>query len=710
MKSSNFDWLNLIYKTSLILCLLSLLSFIIGSILFQQTQKNRLQEAKEKSKREAVLATLEIERELREFSQPLRLLAKELRTGELSTQELQTELRREIQENPKITNLGVAYNLFSYSQNEMFYAPSYVRTKDAIKSIRLENIYDYTLPKYGWFRDTFVKGGHWGEPYSWPKNDLVDDVLFGYYQPFYQQEQGTTTESLQGVIYAEYSFTHLEEIMDSLNLGETGYGFLISQQGKFIAHPNPETVRRNRNIADILQQQKNNKQLINTVNKVFEHQIVETEFIDQITGKKSWVYLRPLDLNDWVVGIAFCEEEVLVDSEKKRQRLIQLSLLFMSFLFFLGIVGLWSPKFTPQKLWLLSIFSSVLFLAEIGFIWQLVLENHNYLANRLVLLNKAELEKILSPHIKLSERLYQVTPPKIPTGFFLESVKFSDGHEVFITGYIWQKYLLGTYDELSRGFIFPDAVDANDLEISEAYNYEKDGFEVIGWYVEATLRQDFEFSKYPFDRKDIEIQIWHEDLTSQVILVPDLDSYELINPKIKPGVNQDIILDGWTLEGSFFEYKFREFNTNFGFRQGFSRNNAPALYFTIAVRRNVFAPLISKLVALICVVALLFAVLLILNAERAMEILGVAAGLIFILIIEQISVREAIAAQGLIYFDYFYFVIYLFIFLIAVNALMLIKQSSNLSIIQYRDNLPAKLLYWPSLLGILLILTIMAFF
>ncbi|WP_158500446.1 hypothetical protein [Xenococcus sp. PCC 7305] len=52
----------------------------------------------------------------------------------------------------------------------------------------------------------------------------------------------------------------------------------------------------------------------------------------------------------------------------------------------------------------------------------------------------------------------------------------------------------------------------------------------------------------------------------------------------------------------------------------------------------------------------------------------------------------------------------IFIFLIAVNALMLIKQNSSLAILQYRDNLPAKLLYWPSLLGVLLALTILVFF
>ena len=706
MKNIKINWLKFVYNASLFLCLLSLLSFIIGAILYQQTHKNRIQKAKDKSKREAVLATLEIERKLREFTQPIQRLANELKSGELKTEELQNRLQIEIKENPKITNLGVAYNLFSHSQDKMFYAPTYVRIKDKIQLIQLENIYNYTEPKYGWFRDSFVRGGHWGEPYSWPKNDFVDDTFVGYYQPFYQQDQ----ESLQGVIYAEYSYTHLKEIMDSLNLGKTGYSFLISQQGNFITHPNPEMVIRHKNITDIFQKQKDTNKLINTVNQVFDNQIIETEFIDQITGKKSWIYLRPLELNGWVVGIIFFEEEVLIDSDTKRRQLIQLSLLFILFFLFLAIILLWSKKFNLRKLWILSVFSSALFVAEIGFIWRLILENSNYLTNKLILLNKAELEKILSPHLKLSQQIHQLTPPQIPTGFFLQTVQFSTSNEVFFTGYIWQKYQLGVHDHLSRGFILPDAVDANDLEVSEAYNYKEDGFEVIGWYVEATLRQDFEFSKYPFDRKDLEIQIWHQDLENQVILVPDLDSYELVNPKIKPGINPDIVLDGWIVEASFFEYKFRKFNTNFGFNQGFSKNNTPSLYFNVAVKRTVFEPLFSKLVALVCVVALLFAMLMILDSERAMEVLGVSAGLIFIVIVDQISVREAISPQGLIYFDYFYFVVDLFIFLIGVNALILLKKKSYLSIIKYRDMLPTKLLYWPSLLGILLTLTIIAFF
>ena len=183
-----------------------------------------------------------------------------------------------------------------------------------------------------------------------------------------------------------------------------------------------------------------------------------------------------------------------------------------------------------------------------------------------------------------------------------------------------------------------------------------------------------------------------------------------MNPRLKPGVNQDIALYGWILESSFFEYKFREYNTNLGFSEQFFKADLPDFYFTVTVKREFIDPLISRLVPLICVVSLLFAMLLVLNSDRGMEVLGIAAGLIFIVIVDQIAIREEVAAGGLIYFDYFYFVVYFYIFLIAVIALMLLNDTPTPNFLKYKENFITKLLYWPSLLGLLLILTLFVFY
>lgn len=696
-----------IYRVSFFLCIASFLLTVVGIILYQQDQTRRVREAKQNTKREAISAALEIDRELREYQQPALALASLPELATLPEEELFQEIQDAIASNSNLVALGTAHTFFARDRETMLYAPGYARTKQALQKIQLEDYYNYTKPQYAWFRNALSQEGYWGEPYFWPENTAIDEPVFGFYVPYYQAK--TEEKNPRGVVYAEYSFERIKTLINSLNLGRTGYAFLASKEGTFIIHPHDETFNSQNRIIDFLQSQ-NNTDLIDFTNRALAGEAVETEFIDGITGQKSWLFLQPIDLNGWTIGVVFLEQEVFLDSASRRQRLIGISLAAMVSLFFLFILLIRLDRVSSQKLWALSGFSTLLLLVEIGFVWRLALGDRNYLSDRILLLNQGELDKFISTEEDIEERLPQNNLPKIPTGIFFQSVRFADSNEVFITAYIWQKYTDGIHDGLSRGFILPDAVDANDLEIAEAYRYKQNGVETIGWYVEATLRQGFDLSQYPFDRKDIAIQIWHEDLDRQVILVPDLEAYPLINPKVKPGINRDLVLEGWTLESSFFEYKFREYSTNFGFNNGFAKENLPDLYFTITTKREFIDPLISKLVGLICVVVLLFVMLVILNEDRSMEVLGVAAGLIFIVIVDQISLRESIAAKGLIYFDYFYFIIYLFISFVGVNALLLLKRNLNLPFVNHEDTLPAQLLYWPSLLGVLLILTVLTFY
>ncbi|MCL1466216.1 hypothetical protein [Argonema galeatum] len=97
------------------------------------------------------------------------------------------------------------------------------------------------------------------------------------------------------------------------------------------------------------------------------------------------------------------------------------------------------------------------------------------------------------------------------------------------------------------------------------------------------------------------------------------------------------------------------------------------------------------------------------SREHGMEVVGSCAGFIFIVILDQIALRGQVAAHGIIYFEYFYFVVYLLILLVAVNSILL-NQKKNIWFIQYKDNQLPTVLYWPTLLGILLIITAAIFY
>ncbi|NMG07660.1 cache domain-containing protein [Brasilonema sp. UFV-L1] len=706
------NWQKRAFYTSLTLCITCFLLSVFGFYNYSQEQEQRLQEAKSNARRQAVLANLKILQNLRLAQTTVLSLTTKLDNGKLNDRQLLDQLQQGIRKNPDLLNLGVAYKPFAHDPTVELYAPFYTRLKNPLQLLQLEDIYKQTqYNNTSWYKLAFVKGSYWGEPYFLPDTSLLSDQILGFYAPF--SDSKLPKKPLKGVVFAEFSLGQLKEIMSSLNLGQTGYGFLISNRGSFLYHPINEYVKNQQQIFQIPEFQ-NNKKLQGLVRKALEGEKVETELKDEITGQNAFLVLQPSKRNGWVVGVVFIKDEALLDSQTKRRTLIGFSLATIWFLVFLSILLSRAYSGSVKSLVTVSFCASILFAAEIGLIWNLALAESSNQGNRNVLFSQIMVNKLLEPQVKLSKQFNQQPPIYIPTGIFVQSLSFPSPNEAFITGYIWQKYNNGIPKKLSRGFIMPDVTTANDIEVKEAYRHKVGNTEVIGWYFESTFRQNFDFDKYPFDEKDVQLRLWHQDfnrpdLNRQVILVPDLESYNVTNPTTKPGVYKDIALNGWTLSQSFLEYQFKSYDTNFGFTANGSKRNFPELTFNLILKRNFLSLFISKTGPLIIVITLLFAMLLIAKNENATEVLAACAGFVFIVILEQVSLREQVVAQTLVYFEYFYLVAYLFILIIGINAILLISYP-NSRFTGYKNNLVSKLLYWPILMKILLLITCFLFF
>lgn len=328
-----------------------------------------------------------------------------------------------------------------------------------------------------------------------------------------------------------------------------------------------------------------------------------------------------------------------------------------------------------------------------------------------MLLKKAGLNKFLQS--RKSENP-QDSPLYIPTGVFVQSLEFEDANDVFITGYIWQKYDKNIPQNVSRGFILPEAVDPN---VTEIHRHQDQNFEVIVWYFEAKLRENFDYSKYPFDVKDVWIRLWPKDFYKNIILTPDFDAYDLMVPTSLPGLAEDFVLPGWDIKSSFFQYKLNNYNTNFGINSYIGQDNFPELYFTVVLQRNFINVLISNMMIIIVVLLLLFCIQILIIKHKesgenqdftALEIVSACGAFLFIVIIDQINLRQKIITAGIIYLDYFYFILYIMILLVAINAILF---ASNIKIdwIDYKNNLIPKLLYWPTNLALLLLVTMLVF-
>jgi hypothetical protein len=91
------------------------------------------------------------------------------------------------------------------------------------------------------------------------------------------------------------------------------------------------------------------------------------------------------------------------------------------------------------------------------------------------------------------------------------------------------------------------------------------------------------------------------------------------------------------------------------------------------------------------------------------KVLGFCAGLFFVVVFSHIGIRQKISAEEVFYLEYFYFIMYLALLWVSVNSLLL-SLAKNLKIIQYKDSLITKLVYWPVILGLCAIITLITFY
>jgi hypothetical protein len=312
---------------------------------------------------------------------------------------------------------------------------------------------------------------------------------------------------------------------------------------------------------------------------------------------------------------------------------------------------------------------------------------------------------------------------RIRTGIYLQSLEFKNDTDVKITGYIWQAYKDGTNDrylpaEGEAGFILPDQVDAGDaLQPRLDYHIHQGDEELFGWYVEATLREAFDYIKFPFDHKIVSVRIWPRDFTTNVIPVPDFDAYEAQTSDIF-GIKEGIVIPRWTPESTFFNYEKSSYSTNFGIFDFVIGVGFPELHYNFVLERNLLDALVEYILILSVIALLLFVTMLIIsNDPRQAEahgfdtatIIASCSALFFVAILSHIELRGRFPGTAIVFLEYFYYLTYVALVLVTLNAyLFSLREYRSIKLIHYQDNLLPKVLFWPLILGTSVIISLAA--
>ncbi len=186
------------------------------------------------------------------------------------------------------------------------------------------------------------------------------------------------------------------------------------------------------------------------------------------------------------------------------------------------------------------------------------------------------------------------------------------------------------------------------------------------------------------------------------------------------GSIKTIVLGGWRLEETFYDYNLSNYDTNFGLLNYIGQQGFSELQFNLVLKREFIDALVINLVPLMVVAMLLFSVVMLMTANRKKAevfgfntamVFGTCSALFFVVMLSHIQLREQFSGVGVVYMEYFYLMMYFIILAVAVDAycftVKCVSQNSYTSS-KDMDNLCSKLLYWPFLLGTSVTITYIA--
>ncbi len=717
----------------LFFAIISLIATTYFSYHYFQTKNTLVGKAREHAQQETVKASLELDKFINMLKPLAQFVADKLSSSRMNKEQIELLLKKV--KPIEAAGLGVAFLPYKYDEETKLYAPYLFEQGGKEVMTHLEKMYDYTQPEHKWLHKSIKRGPGFSEPYY---GAVSKTILAEYAVPFYQTDD-SGKKYVAGIVYANQSVEHLQHILDSLFLGKEGYWFILTKKGYFLAHPQDQLVHKQVSIFD-LAKKINNPDLAQVGTKIGHKERVFFEYNNEITGAPSWLFSEPIEGTSWSIVGVFDKSELGIRPSALRRNLIlpSLPLLLLIVMLILLILSLLANA-GPTHWWTASFIISLALVGQIVWTWYATYSYPKYdIGNLYVIENKASLfnylqketiqkrygkKQVKKKDSDLSQentasflenpredllRDYQANR-YIPTGIFVNNVQFVASNRIQISAYVWQRFTDGIHDDIPRGFLLPQSTETTITEMSRT---KEGNTETILWEVFAELNQLLKFDRYPFDTKALRIQLWHRYTKKNIVLIPDLNSYQLINPRSLPGIDNDTNLPGWTVTASYFGYKKVNYTSNFGtytvgpfgIYESVNKSEVPELYFDILASRHLVDTLVADLLP-VCVIAVLLFVILLTSTQQGFAIIGWCASVFFAAVFAQIRFRAKIPQTQVVYFESFYFLMYIAI-LVILLVMLLYQLNFNIPFIRYRKNMIAKLLYWPTLFTTLSLITL----
>lgn len=229
--------------------------------------------------------------------------------------------------NPEIFGSAVAFEPYAFNSDTYYFSPYCYKEKgQTLLTVLGSDTYNYF--HLDWYQiPKELKRPIWTEPYY---DEGGGDIITSTYSvPFYKEGKGDT-RTFGGIVTADISLMWLTEIVSSVKIYQSGYAFLITQNGVIVTHPEEQLIMRESIFS--IAEAKGDLRLRELGQAMIRG---DEDFIpikDFVSGKQSWMYYAPLPASDWTLGVIFPEAELFADLHRLSRTVILIGVFGFAFL------------------------------------------------------------------------------------------------------------------------------------------------------------------------------------------------------------------------------------------------------------------------------------------------------------------------------------------------------------------------------------------
>jgi signal transduction histidine kinase len=243
--------------------------------------------------------------------------------------EIKEMLKIMVGNNPAIFGAAIAYEPYWNNEKEYYYSFYAFRQYDSITlTILGKTGYDYFM--MDWYQiPKETRHPYWTEPYFDEGGGEI--VMSTYSVPFYLTGGGA--RRMAGIITADISLDWLRNIVDSVRVYQTGFGFIITQTGSIVSHPRKELIM-NASIFSIAEET-NNPELREMGRKMTRGQTgySSNRYRNQFNNKESLLAYAPVPSNGWSFGVILPVDEFMAEAYHLYRMIIILGITGLIFIF-----------------------------------------------------------------------------------------------------------------------------------------------------------------------------------------------------------------------------------------------------------------------------------------------------------------------------------------------------------------------------------------